>query len=138
VIYSIHISSRKRETLAVIPFEPKCLSAGYGWIGVGGSDNGECAFIKISDRGVRVRVDPPTTQPSDVDSALPIDLGAPATISQSWLSGDEPESTQDADRRQLPDVQLHKFGGSIVNSVTIHRLPGDGKGLADEDIIILR
>ncbi|KAE8351061.1 WD40-repeat-containing domain protein [Aspergillus coremiiformis] len=137
VVYSIHISSRKRETLAVIPFEPKCLAAGYGWIGVGGSDNGECAFIKISDRGVHVREDTAISQPSDVDSALPIDLGAPTRISQSWLSGDEPESTPDADRRHLPDVQLHKFGGSIVNSVTIHRLPGDEKGLADEDIIIL-
>ncbi|KAF7591780.1 hypothetical protein BBP40_001106 [Aspergillus hancockii] len=137
VIYSIHISSRKRESLAVIPFEPKCLAAGYGWIAVGGSDNGECAFIRIADRGVRVQVDRRTTQPSDVDSALPIDLGAPARISQSWLSGGGAESTQDADRRQLPDVQLHKFGGSIVNSATIHRLPGDGKGLADEDVIIL-
>ncbi|KAE8158744.1 hypothetical protein BDV40DRAFT_291506 [Aspergillus tamarii] len=52
VIYSIHISSQKRETLAVIPFEPRCLAAGYGWIAVGGNENGECAFIKISERGV--------------------------------------------------------------------------------------
>ncbi|KAE8390762.1 WD40-repeat-containing domain protein [Aspergillus alliaceus] len=137
VIYSIHITSRKRESLAVIPFEPKCLAAGYGWIGVGGSDNGECAFVKISDQGVHVRDDTPTSHPSAVDSALPIDLGASTRISQSWLSGDDPESVQDADRRQLPDVQLHKFGGSIVNSVTIHRLPGDERGLADEDIVIL-
>ncbi|KAE8380677.1 WD40-repeat-containing domain protein [Aspergillus bertholletiae] len=113
-IYSIHISSQKRETLAVIPFEPKCLAAGHGWIAVGGSENGECAFVKISDRGIRVQEDISASQPSDVDSALPIDLSAP-----------------------LPGVQLHKFGGSIVNSVTIHRLPGDGKGLADEDVVIL-
>lgn len=87
---------------------------------------------------MRVREDPSTSQPSDIDSALPIDLGAPTRTSQSWLSGDEPDSAQDADQMQLPDVQLHKFGGDIVNSVTIHRLPGDGKGLADEDIVILR
>ncbi|KAB8222243.1 WD40-repeat-containing domain protein [Aspergillus novoparasiticus] len=137
VIYSIHISSQKRETLAVIPFGPRCLAAGYGWIAVGGEHNGECAFIKISDRQVRVREDPSTSQPSDIDSALPIDLGAPTRTSQSWLSGDEPDLAQDADQTQLPDVQLHKFGGDIVNSVTIHQLPGDGKGLADEDIVIL-
>jgi hypothetical protein len=38
----------------------------------------------------------------------------------------------------MPEVQLHRFGGSIVNSVTVHRLPGADKGFADEDIMILR
>ncbi|EHA22080.1 hypothetical protein ASPNIDRAFT_48938 [Aspergillus niger ATCC 1015] len=138
VIYSIHISSQKRETIAVIPFEPKCLAAGYGWIGVGGADNGECAFVGLSsDRSPRARADTPAFQPSDVDSALPIDLDPPARISPPWMPGDEPGPARHGNRRQVPEVQLHKFGGSIVNSVTIHRLPGDGKELAEEDIAIL-
>jgi hypothetical protein len=137
VIYAIHISSKKRETIAVIPFEPRCLTSGYGWIGIGGSDNGECAFIKISDQAVRVRENTPAETPAEVDSALPIDIEGLRRVNQSWLAGDESQSSPDGRGRPLRDVQLHKFGGSIVNSVTIHRLPGDNKGLADEDVIVL-
>lgn len=54
------------------------------------------------------------------------------------MPGDEPGPARHGNSRQVPEVQLHKFGGSIVNSVTIHRLPGDGKELAEEDIAILR
>ncbi|KAF9886666.1 hypothetical protein FE257_011180 [Aspergillus nanangensis] len=137
VIYAIHISTQKRETIAVIPFEPKCLTAGYGWIGVGGSDNGECAFIKIADQAVRVRENTPSLQPAAVDSALPINVEGLRRVNQSWLSSDESDSAREGTGRQLRDVQLHKFGGKIVNAVTIHRLPGDNKGLADEDVMVL-
>ncbi|RHZ56212.1 uncharacterized protein CDV56_107033 [Aspergillus thermomutatus] len=135
VIYSIHISSQKRETIAVIPFEPKCLTAGYGWIGVGGSDNGECAFVRIANEAARG--DTPVFQSSDVDTALPINLEPPTRLSSPWPSRGESESTRQASRPLMPEVQLHKFGGSIVNSVTIHRLPGADKGFADEDIMVL-
>lgn len=139
VIYAIHIESRKRESIAVIPFEPKCLAAGYGWIAVGGSDNGECAFIRIADQRVRVQDDDvPASHLSEVDSALPIALDPPSRVSSPWVAGEETESTRRSNSRLLPDVKLHKFGGSIVNSVALHRLPGDGKGLADEDVIIIR
>lgn len=138
VVYSIHISSRKRETIAVISFEPKCLAAGYGWIGIGGTNNGECAFVKLSDRNVRVSRDPPTVQPADVDSALPIDLEASQRASPRESTGSEQPSNLGFGASQLPEVQLHKFGGSIVNSVTIHRLPGDEKGFTDEDVAVLR
>ncbi|KAH8432163.1 uncharacterized protein LDX57_009805 [Aspergillus melleus] len=139
VIYAVHISTEKRETLAVIPFEPKCLAAGNGWVAVGGSDNGECAFVSVTDRNGRVQDGAGSTisQSSDVDSALPIDLESSSRSSPSWLAGEEPGASRDAGRREMPDVRLHKFGGSIVNSVTIHRLPGDAKGSTDEDIAVL-
>ncbi|PLB48087.1 hypothetical protein P170DRAFT_437799 [Aspergillus steynii IBT 23096] len=139
VIYAIHISTEKRETLAVIPFEPKCLAAGNGWVAVGGSDNGECAFVSVADRNGRVRDASGSviSQSSDVDSALPIDLESSARSSPSWLPGEEPGASRESGRTELPDVQLHKFGGSIVNSVTLHRLPGDEKGSAAEDIVVL-
>lgn len=109
---------------------------------MGGSDNGECAFVSVVDRHGRVRdFSGSTTSPSsDVDSALPIELGSSATSSRSSprLPGEEPGASREPGRRELPDVQLHKFGGSIVNSVTIHRLPGDEKGSAAEDIVVLR
>ena len=121
----------------MIPFEPRCLAAGYGWIGVGGSDNGECAFIEIADRGVRVQEETSAPQGSDVDSTLPIDLESPLRAS-SGPADPGITSPRVAGRRPLPDVQLHKFGGSIVNSVTVHRISGDGKALADEDLMVLR
>ncbi|KAL4784405.1 hypothetical protein BJX76DRAFT_347872 [Aspergillus varians] len=136
VVYSIHISSRKRETIAVIPFEPKCLAAGYGWIGIGGTNNGECAFVKISDRNVRVSRDTPATRSADVDSALPIDLEASQRDSPREWPGVE-QLNSGSSVSPLPEVQLHKFGGSIVNSVTIHRLPGDERGFMDEHVAVL-
>ncbi|KAI9924984.1 hypothetical protein MW887_006391 [Aspergillus wentii] len=90
----------------------------------------------MADRNVRMHPDMPDYGQSDVDSALPIDLES-SRLSPSLTQGEESSSPRRADRMQLPEVQLYKFGGSIVNSVTIHRLPGDGKGLADEDIIVL-
>ncbi|KAL6238708.1 hypothetical protein BDW75DRAFT_5822 [Aspergillus navahoensis] len=136
VVYSIHISSQKRETIAVIPFEPKCLAAGYGWIGIGGTNNGECAFVKLSDRNVRVSRETTAAQSADVDSALPIDLElSQRTSSRASAGADQINSSSSVS--QLPEVQLHKFGGSIVNSVTIHRLPAAEKGFIDEDIALL-
>lgn len=139
VVYAIHISTRKRETIAVVPFEPKCLTAGYGWIGVGGSDKGECAFIRVFNRDGGSTGDMPGSYPSEVDSALPIDLEPPTRVSSPWPSGGESETArQNATRRPLPEVQLHKFGDSIVNSVTVHRFPGDGQAIGDEDVMVLR
>jgi len=105
---------------------------------VGGSDNGECAFIRIADQRVRVQDDDvPVSHPSEVDSALPIDLDSPSRASSPWATGEETNSAR-SNSRLLPEVQLYKFGGSIVNSVAFHRLPGDGKGLADEVVVIVR
>ncbi|OJD17839.1 hypothetical protein AJ78_02080 [Emergomyces pasteurianus Ep9510] len=119
-IYVLHISSRKREKIAVVPFEPKCLAAGLGWIGVGGSEHGDCAFIKIGDptSGVPHAMLPPR---ADVDSPLPVDL--------------------DPARPRFPpsssNIKIHEFGGSIVNSVTLHRLPASDHTYAHEDVAVL-
>ncbi|RDW90670.1 uncharacterized protein DSM5745_02445 [Aspergillus mulundensis] len=136
VVYSIHISSRKRETVAVIPFEPKCLAAGYGWIGIGGTTNGECAFVKLSDCNGSEFRETPAAQAADVDSALPIDLVA-SQRSPPRASVEAETINPSPGDRPLPEVQLHKFGGTIVNSVTIHRLPGDETGFMDEDVAVL-
>ncbi|KAG0157018.1 hypothetical protein PDIDSM_4201 [Penicillium digitatum] len=133
IVYSIHISGQKRETVAVIPFEPRCLVAGHGWIVVGGPENGECAFIRIGDRGMQIHGDAPFQ--ADVDSAFPLDLDQ-----SSMTSGDfsgESASTRYRSSRSSPEVELHRFGGSIVNSVTIHRFYGASEDLADEDVVVL-
>lgn len=138
MVYAIHISTRKRETIAVIPFEPKCLAAGYGWIGVGGTNNGECAFVKLSNRNVRLARNTSAARTADVDSALPIELGASQRNSPRTSVGGERASPVSGFGGLPSEVQLHKFGGSIVNSVTIHRLPGDEQGYIDEDVAVLR
>lgn len=82
----------------------------------------------------------PGSYPSEVDSALPIDLEPLTRVSSPWPSGGGESETarHNAPRRPLPEVQLHKFGDSIVNSVTIHRFPGDGQAIQDEDVMVLR
>ncbi|KAI2787521.1 hypothetical protein POX_f07890 [Penicillium oxalicum] len=142
VVYAIHISSQKRESIAVIPFEPRCLAAGYGWIAVGGPENGECAFIRTDDRGGQPHGQAPSHS-SDVDSALPLDFeSSPGLQSSPGLpspdaTNSEATPLRRGTRRWMPEFELHKFGGSIVNSVTIHQFPSDREGIASEDVMVV-
>ncbi|KAL1955257.1 hypothetical protein VTO42DRAFT_8855 [Malbranchea cinnamomea] len=116
VINSIEISTGRLEVVTIVPFDPKCLTAGLGWIAVGGSNHGDCAFIKLRSSfsgGLNEAL-------ADVDSPLPIDLPS----RRSFPS-------------RLPEVIVHEFGGLIVNSITLHRLPSIGDLYAPEDIAIL-
>lgn len=104
---------------------------------MGGPENGECAFIKIGERGLQNQGNLYPRQPFDVDSALPLGLDMPSR-SQGTHPGATSTSGHRPVRRLLPEFELHKFGGSIVNSVTIHRFPGAGEDVSDEDVLILR
>lgn len=128
---------QKRASIALIPFEPRCLAAGNGWIAVGGPQSGECAFIRVGDRGMQAHGDAPSFQ-ADVDSALPLDFDPPSRVTSPDSNDDHSSPARYRTSRLLPEVELHRFGGSIVNSVTIHRFYGGGEGLADEDIAVLR
>ncbi|KAL1982698.1 hypothetical protein VTN96DRAFT_949 [Rasamsonia emersonii] len=136
VIHCIHISSQKWDTVAKIPFEPRCLAAGYGWIVIGGPDNGECAFVRLPDQ-----TPPPhassSSHEADVDAALPIDLESSARAPSAGTSTEQTRSGSTPGRAQPAEVEIKKFGGSIVNSVTIHRFPGDGERIAHEDVVLL-
>lgn len=139
IVYAIHISAQKREDIAVIPFEPRCLAAGHGWIAVGGPENGECAFLKLNERDLQAHEGyPPTHVPTDVDSALPVGFEPSSQLLTPESSADGPSSTRQPTRRLWPEFERHKFGGSIVNSVTIHRFPGTEKDAAPEDVMIIR
>lgn len=85
---------------------------------------------------MRTHGDAPSFQ-TDVDSALPLDLDPLSRVTSPDSNGDS-LPTRYRTSRLLPEVELHRFGGSIVNSVTIHRLYGGGEGLADEDVAVLR
>lgn len=135
------MKSQKWDTIERIPFEPKCLAASYGWIVVGGSDHGECAFIRLPGRHPRT-ASGIRHEAADVDSALPIELDSSDTRA---LPGEDTSlehqtlSSIMGGHNDLPEIFTKALTGSIVNSVTIHRLPGnESLGFADEDLAVFR
>ncbi|KUL89137.1 hypothetical protein ZTR_05968 [Talaromyces verruculosus] len=141
VVHSIHVKSQKWDTIERIPFEPKCLAAAYGWIVVGGSDNGECAFISLPGRDPRAASDTrPGHGAADVDAALPIELDADTRVPVA-VAGTSAEQRPYLgvleNGIELPEIFTKTLTGSIVNSVTIHRLPANERlGFAHEDIAV--
>ncbi|KAL8735216.1 MAG: hypothetical protein Q9166_001092 [cf. Caloplaca sp. 2 TL-2023] len=134
-IYALNLSTRKRESIASLPWLVQCLDARYGWICVGGADNGRCAFICIdgkesnSGRGTSFRHE------AEVDALLPLDLDPDSRmLARSYfrrLRASSPPS------RRKPEVQIHESGGSITNSVAIHCLRSDQKDQDDEIVCVM-
>lgn len=132
-IYALHVPSRKRKLIKSLPWQPVCLDAGYGWIGVGGRENGRCAFISINEGS-----DWPATafrQDAEVDQLLPLDLDPeyrrtfsdPSAVLQ-WARPSCGSSYE---------LQTHELGADIVNSITIHLLRSEEDGLEDEVVAVL-
>ena len=71
----------------------------------------------------------------EVDALLPLDLDPGSRLlAHSFLQRSQTTPTTG---RRKPEVQIHEVGGSIVNSVTVHRLLSDQKGLEDEVVAVL-
>lgn len=74
-------------------------------------------------------------QALEVDALLPLDLDPGSRLlAHNFLQ--RSQTTHAAGRRN-PEVQIHEVGGSIVNSVTVHRLLSNQKGLEDEVVAVL-
>lgn len=104
---------------------------------MGGGREGRCAFISVGEENVDNERDRDTTSahPLEVDALLPLDLDPGSRLlAHSFLQ--RSQTTHNSGRRR-PEVQIHEVGGSIVNSVTIHRLLSDQKGLEDEVVAVL-
>ena len=134
-IYALHKKTGKRELVTSLPWPPQCLDAAYGWVCVGGPENGLCAFIYVGnstdDENVNHTNRP---SPAEVDALLPLDL------SPEPLSLDRHSSIQRSSRgigRRKAEVFCHELGASIVNSVTLYRLRSDQPGFRDETVVIL-
>ncbi|KAK5119547.1 hypothetical protein LTR85_007375 [Meristemomyces frigidus] len=106
-IYCLNTASKKRKHIATLPFEARCTASGYGWVCVGGEDEGHFAAIKLDGSGPRTM---------DVDSALPID---------HWG-----QSGSGAGRRAA-SVKVERIGEEIVNSISIHRIQDEDAHLDD-------
>ncbi|CAF9931800.1 MAG: hypothetical protein ALECFALPRED_005095 [Alectoria fallacina] len=134
-IYALHVSSRKRKLIKSLPWQPVCLDAAYGWICVGGRENGRCAFISINEGsdGATMALRPHAEV--EVDELLPLDLDPEyrRTISDPsvHLQWAQPS------RGSSYELQTHALGADIVNSVTINLLRSEKNGLEDEVVAVL-
>lgn len=132
----MHTSTRKRELIAVLPWAPICLAAAFGWIAVGGLDKGRCAFVKVGADGLEGRSPRSSPRHAEVDALLPLDLDPESRFqAHQFLTGSTPDSDFIGVRKA--EVQIQELGTDIVNSVTIHRLRGDGKEFQDELIAVM-
>lgn len=104
---------------------------------MGGSRDGRCAFISVGEENYDGERDGESTssQALEVDALLPLDLDPGSRLlAHSFIQ--RGQITHAAGRRK-PEVQIHEVGGYIVNSVTVHRLLSNQKGLEDEVVAVL-
>lgn len=112
-VYCLFTSTRKRRHIATLPFEARCTSSGYGWVCVGGEDDGHFAAIKVDGSGPRT---------SEVDERL--DIGG------AWTSGTSTSGSNNTARRGA-NVKVERIGEEIVNSISIHRIQDEEAHLDD-------
>lgn len=111
-VYCLFTSTRKRKHIATLPFEARCTSSGYGWICVGGEDEGHFAAVKVDGSGPRT---------SEVDERL--DIGG------AWASGSALGGSSTT--RRGASVKVERIGEEIVNSISIHRIQDEDAHLDD-------
>ena len=129
------MSTQKRELIAILPWRPCCLDAAYGWICVGGADQGRCAFIRLNEAESSLSSDAAAGHDAEVDELLPLDLDPESrTLPHSFPNRSQGPFTS-PDRRK-PEIKFHELGDQIVNSVSIHCLRSDQKGLGDEVVVV--
>jgi hypothetical protein len=110
-VYCLSTSTKKRRHIATLPFEARCTASGYGWVCVGGEDEGHFAAIKL-DGGPRS---------NEVDERL--DIGG------AWASGSSLGGSSTA--RRSATVKVERIGEEIVNSISIHRIQDEEAHLDD-------
>ncbi|KAL8941635.1 MAG: hypothetical protein Q9216_002137 [Gyalolechia sp. 2 TL-2023] len=134
-IYALHLSTRKRESIASLPWKPQCLDARHGWICVGGQSNGCCAFVSINGKESIGGRGSFSRHEAEVDALLPLNLDPESrTLAHNYfqrLRASSPSS------QSKPEVQIHELGGSIMNSVAIHRLQSHQKDQDDEIVCVM-
>jgi WD40 repeat protein len=107
-VYYLDTLSRKRKYLATLPFEARCTASGFGWVCVGGEEDGHFAAIKLDASS------PLRSVPVPVDAPLPLD---------DWQT--QPTSPKAA------NVKLERIGREIVNSISMHQIHDEENHLYD-------
>ncbi|KAF8445437.1 WD40-repeat-containing domain protein [Kalaharituber pfeilii] len=107
-IFSLNTETRRRELVASLPFNPRCLGAKFGWVCAGGGNDGHFASIRVGDHG--------KARANNEDESVVMEMDPE----------DEPP--------HKPEVKVSELGGSIVNSITLHRPPGSRN---DDDVLAI-
>ena len=109
-IYSLNTKTRRRELVTSLPFSPTCIGVKDGWLCAGGKDHGYFASIQIGE---------PMLQTCSMDEPEGIEMVASV---EAMLKA---------------EVKLSELGGSIVNSITLHKPLGLKDGGGDDVLAIL-
>ncbi|USP73470.1 uncharacterized protein yc1106_00744 [Curvularia clavata] len=113
-VYCLNAATRTQAHVTTLPWEARCTASGYGYVCVGGEEHGNFAAIKVTGF--------PPIDPSDVDASLPLDFEH--RLPRPPLLG------------AASRIRLEKIGADIVNSISIHKLPGGEDG-PDEVVAVL-
>ncbi|GAB7354260.1 hypothetical protein MBLNU459_g4792t1 [Dothideomycetes sp. NU459] len=105
-VYHLNTATKKRKHLTTLPFEARCTASGFGYLCVGGEEDGHFAVIKLAGTGPLRTI--------DVDAPLPLDhlhaqRGAP----------------------RAANVKVERIGEEIVNSISIHQIQDEEAHLYD-------
>ncbi|KAJ6258488.1 hypothetical protein Dda_6530 [Drechslerella dactyloides] len=129
-VYSLNTATKERKLITFLPFEPRCISAKYGWICTGGVENGQIAVIKLADGRTRSPADTSSTSIPDG----PIDEFDGSGAEESQEAGADDRETETS-WCQTEYIRLAELGGTIVNSITMYR-PAKPKSTRDVVAII--
>ena len=132
-IYTLHLPTQRTSLLITVPFFPRCLAAGLGWVCLGGVNNGDCAFIRLKEQDDQGSL--------SVDARLPINLPEANEETLPGNAGDRRPIPRvlapEAEFNFQPDLLVQELGGDIVNSITIHDLSNPGVSERNEPIALL-
>jgi hypothetical protein len=132
-VYALHVPTAKRKRLAVLDFRIQCLTAGFGWVCVGG-DYGKFAFIDVrKTQPMFSSISSIMYSGAEVDALLPLNLD-PNPHAADVLP--EPHPLQGPLPREA-DIYTRVIGHEMVNSITVHRLRGIQRGTADEEVAVV-
>jgi WD40 repeat protein len=98
-VYCLDRESRKRKLVTSLPFDARCTASGYGWVCVGGDDEGRFAALKFDGSTAFAESD-------DRADTLPRNIGDWRTIGRGGAT----------------DARVERIGEDIVNSISVHRL----------------
>ncbi|KAF3923125.1 hypothetical protein ABW20_dc0107405 [Dactylellina cionopaga] len=123
-IYSLNTATKERKLITFLPFEPRCISAKYGWICTGGVENGQIAIIKVGKSASPLEESTSTTPDGPVASF--------DEASVNERRDEQDEEAADQSWCQTEFIRLAELGGTIVNSITMYR---PTKPKSDSDVI---
>jgi Uncharacterised protein domain (DUF2415) len=111
-VYSLNTKTHVRTRICKLPWTAtRCFASGFGYILVGGGDNGHFAVIKLDES---------SSFAAEVDAHLDMDF------------------RNRAPRRAKPQVKILQLGSEIVNSISIHMMENpEEPGVLDDIVAVL-